>query len=53
LFRDSLRANPEIAEEYYQLKKHLAHQYGSDRFGYTEAKAKFIERVIARAIKDG
>jgi GrpB-like predicted nucleotidyltransferase (UPF0157 family) len=53
LFRDSLRANPEVAEEYYHLKVQLAREYGQDRLSYTEAKAKFIERVISKTRKDG
>jgi len=52
LFRDYLRANPETAGEYYQLKKRLADKYGSDRLGYTEAKAEFIEGVISKTRKD-
>jgi len=49
LFRDYLRAHPEIAQQYYELKKELAAQYRSDRAGYTEAKTSFIESVIAKA----
>ena len=49
LFRDFLRAHPELAQQYYQLKKELAAKYCSDREGYTEAKTPFIECVIARA----
>ncbi len=49
LFRDFLRAHPEIAQEYYQLKKGLAAKYGSDHCAYTEAKAPFIKSVVAKA----
>lgn len=49
LFRDFLRAHPEVAEKYYDLKKGLATKYGEDREGYTEAKTTFIEGVVARA----
>lgn len=49
LFRDFLRAHPDVAEQYYELKKELAAKYGSDRIGYTNAKTSFIESVIARA----
>jgi GrpB-like predicted nucleotidyltransferase (UPF0157 family) len=52
LFRDYLRAHPELAEEYYELKKKLADKYGSDRIGYTDAKTEFIERVIEKARKE-
>lgn len=49
LFRDFLRAHPEVAGQYYRLKQELAARYGEDRDGYTEAKTLFIEPVIARA----
>ena len=49
LFRDFLRAHPEVAEQYYELKKGLAAKYGEDREGYTEGKTSFIEGVVARA----
>ena len=52
LFRDFLRANPGVADQYCELKKELAAEYGSDREGYTEAKTPFIESVVARA-RDG
>ncbi len=49
LFRDYLRTHPDVAQEYYELKKRLADKYGSDREGYTEAKTSFIESVVANA----
>lgn len=49
LFRDYLRTHPEVAQDYYELKKRLASEYGSDREGYTEAKTSFIESVVAKA----
>ncbi len=49
LFRDYLRAHPKEAQEYHRLKKELSARYGRDREGYTEAKASFIESVIAKA----
>jgi GrpB-like predicted nucleotidyltransferase (UPF0157 family) len=52
LFRDYLRSHPEIAEEYFQLKKEWAEKYGIDRDkyeDYTEAKTPFIESVLAKA----
>ena len=49
LFRDYLRTHPEAAQDYYELKKRLTRQYGSDREGYTEAKTSFIESVVAKA----
>jgi len=52
LFRDYLRAHPEVTEEYYHLKKEWATKYGVDRDKYetyTEAKTPFIQSVMARA----
>jgi GrpB-like predicted nucleotidyltransferase (UPF0157 family) len=49
LFRDFLRANPEEANQYHQLKRQLAARFGADREAYTEAKTEFIESVLARA----
>lgn len=49
LFRDFLRAHPETAAEYAELKRDLARKYGQDREGYTDAKTAFIESVKARA----
>lgn len=49
LFRDYLRTHPGIAEQYYELKKKLAAEYGSDREGYTDAKTSFIESTVAKA----
>ena len=49
LFRDFLRTHPEVAGQYYQLKKELAAKYSSDHEGYTEAKKTFIESIITRA----
>lgn len=49
LFRDFLRTHPKVAQEYYELKKRLAVEYGSNREGYTNTKTSFIESVIAKA----
>lgn len=43
-FRDHLRAHPEIAKEYEQLKLRLWKQYEHDRDGYTEAKTEFVKK---------
>lgn len=50
LFRDFLRAHSEVAREYAALKRTLADRYGSDGLAYTDAKAPFIESVLARAV---
>ena len=51
-FRDHLRANPDIAEEYVALKRKLAREFKRDREAYTEAKADFIGTVLRRARSD-
>ena len=48
LFRDFLRANPDVAQEYEALKRQLAEQFGTDRVGYSEAKTPFIRAVEER-----
>ena len=52
LFRDYLRLNPEVAEEYALLKKELASQYHFDRTTYTKKKEPFIKTVIEKARKE-
>lgn len=49
LFRGFLRAHPEEAQRYYELKRELATKFGSDRDAYTEAKRSFIESVVNKA----
>jgi GrpB-like predicted nucleotidyltransferase (UPF0157 family) len=48
-FRDYLRSHPETAAEYAELKERLAEQHRFDREAYTDAKAPFVQRVIAFA----
>jgi GrpB-like predicted nucleotidyltransferase (UPF0157 family) len=49
LFRDRLRADPEVAAEYESLKQDLAVRYPEDRLSYTEGKDAFIISVLALA----
>jgi rfaE bifunctional protein nucleotidyltransferase chain/domain len=49
LFRDYLRAHPDAAREYEELKRVLAAAHGSDRGAYTEAKTDFIRSALERA----
>jgi GrpB-like predicted nucleotidyltransferase (UPF0157 family) len=49
LFRDYLRTHGSVAEEYAQLKRNLAAKYRDDREAYTDGKAEFVLRVLARA----
>lgn len=49
-FRDWLRTHPETAAEYEALKRRLAGEHHGDREAYTDAKADFVERVVAHAL---
>lgn len=49
LFRDYLRAHPDEAATYAQLKQHLAHQFPQNREAYTSGKASFIKRILKHA----
>lgn len=51
LFRDYLRAHPEAARAYEQLKLKALEHYGADRLAYTESKGPFVERTLAKAEK--
>jgi GrpB-like predicted nucleotidyltransferase (UPF0157 family) len=50
-FRDYLRAHPDEAEEYEQLKRRLAAEHQADREAYTDAKSAYVEGVMRKAIK--
>ncbi|WP_404450160.1 GrpB family protein [Sutcliffiella horikoshii] len=45
-FRNILRNNPNLANEYAVIKSHLAKEYNNDRETYTEAKRGFINKVL-------
>ena len=45
-FRDLLRADPELAAAYAQLKLRLATEHEGDRVAYTHAKGEFIRSVM-------
>ena len=49
LFRDFLRAHPEVARQYEALKQGLATAHPADRAAYTHAKTPFIAEVLQRA----
>jgi GrpB-like predicted nucleotidyltransferase (UPF0157 family) len=51
-FRDALRANPELAQQYGTLKRRLAQQYPHNRLAYTEAKEPFILSVMGNTASD-
>lgn len=46
-FRDTLRADDELAQRYAALKHRLSAEVGDDREAYTEAKAEFVASVLA------
>jgi GrpB-like predicted nucleotidyltransferase (UPF0157 family) len=48
-FRDLLRRNERVAEEYAALKQELARTFEFDREAYTDAKYPFIKRVLGSA----
>ncbi|HUI27881.1 MAG TPA: GrpB family protein [Candidatus Kryptonia bacterium] len=56
-FRDYLRAHPDAAGAYAELKKELATQFSAadskSREAYANAKTAFIERIIIIALRDG
>jgi GrpB-like predicted nucleotidyltransferase (UPF0157 family) len=47
IFRDALRANRALAQEYAELKRKLAARHSHDKAAYTMAKAPFVLKVIA------
>jgi len=46
-FRDFLRAHPEYAQRYAQLKRALAQSYADDRDAYTEGKTALVTEIMA------
>lgn len=46
-FRDRLRGDTKVAEEYVALKRRLARRFTNDRDAYTDAKSAFVRRVLA------
>jgi GrpB-like predicted nucleotidyltransferase (UPF0157 family) len=46
LFRDALRGNARLAQDYASLKRSLAAHYQDDREGYTCAKSSFIASAL-------
>jgi GrpB-like predicted nucleotidyltransferase (UPF0157 family) len=47
--RDHLRAHPDAAREYGELKKRLAKQFPHDSEGYTRGKTDFLLRILRTA----
>ena len=49
LFRDHLRAHPEEAMRYEDLKRGLAERHRHDRLAYNDAKTAYVEAVLTKA----
>ncbi len=49
IFRDALRANPNLRDEYAALKHDLANRFKTDRAHYGDSKTQFVRRVIEQA----
>lgn len=47
-FRNCLRENANLRDEYSRLKKDLALQYKHDRAAYTDSKTSFVEKILSR-----
>jgi GrpB-like predicted nucleotidyltransferase (UPF0157 family) len=47
-FRDLLRAQPALREQYLQLKSQLAQAHAHDREAYTVAKSEFIRAALLK-----
>jgi len=45
-FRDCLRANPQCAQAYEELKRALALRFTEDRVAYNEGKTRFVCEVL-------
>lgn len=45
-FRDRLRNEPALAQEYERLKERLSVEFSTNRAEYTKAKADFIQSVV-------
>ena len=46
-FRDALRADPQLRDQYAALKVNLAERHRNDRAQYTENKTDFVRRVLS------
>jgi GrpB-like predicted nucleotidyltransferase (UPF0157 family) len=46
-FRDLLKANVRVREEYADLKRTLAEQFAGDRKAYTAGKVAFVDAALA------
>lgn len=49
LFRDYLRKNKDVAQQYANLKQGLVEKFYNNRISYAEGKSNFIEMVLNKA----
>lgn len=49
-FRDLLRQNPDLRQQYAELKQDLASRFRHDRKSYTNAKHNFIRGILAQGV---
>ncbi len=52
LFRDHLRAHPDVAAAYGELKRRIADEHPDDRVAYAKAKTDFIAGVMRAARRE-
>ena len=52
-FREALRADRVLREEYAALKRALAQSFCDDRHAYTSGKSDFIEATLKRLLPTG
>jgi GrpB-like predicted nucleotidyltransferase (UPF0157 family) len=48
-FRDYLIANPDVAQQYVDVKRRLAAQFPNDRIAYTDGKGEFVRYITGVA----
>jgi GrpB-like predicted nucleotidyltransferase (UPF0157 family) len=48
-FRDSLRSDPRLADQYQQLKQELSRRFPNDGVSYAAGKREFVAMVLARS----
>ncbi|MCL4544830.1 MAG: GrpB family protein [Chloroflexi bacterium] len=53
VFRDYLRANPDVAGAYAALKRDLARRFPHDHERYGAGKHAFVHEVLQRALAPG
>ena len=47
-FREALRSDPALGQEYQELKRRLAREHPLERVAYTDAKSAFAAQLLAR-----